>query len=409
MKRRASRLFGALLAAGAVRGAALAQAPAAGVSAEITASANPVYANQHFTLTLTIRSVDVSMDPAFQLVSMPAADRLFVCEKFTELAPERTARDNHIFETRRFAGEVRAPVAGPLTLSPVLKIHLVRGGGFFKQITPRDVAVQPLALSVRPIPPAGRPLDFSGAIGQFSLAVDLKPTDVAVGDLVTAVLTVSGTGYLDTVSLIRMPPHPLFKAYPAKPVPSPNPREKLFEQILIPQATNATELPGPSFTYFDPQVHAYRSVTQSPFRVTFHAPIKLDTPPGAPEVQARSGAESFPKRLFAPIVFYWVAGIVLAGVFLRKSRTVALIVVLALLAGFVPFYSVVRQCVGAKPVVTVARSEKARLAPAFSAAATFDLPRGSPVTVVETSGSWVKIVSADKKGWIPSDALSKVE
>jgi hypothetical protein len=61
-----------------------------------------------------------------------------------------------------------------------------------------------LDLQIEPLPAAGRPADFAGAVGRFALRASASPLDVAVGDGIALELTIVGTG-----NLTLFPPPPL--------------------------------------------------------------------------------------------------------------------------------------------------------------------------------------------------------
>jgi hypothetical protein len=54
----------------------------------------------------------------------------------------------------------------------------------------------------------------------------------------------------------------------------------------------------------------------------------------------------------------------------------------------------------------VNRSATARIAPGYSADATFAVPEDSTVRVLDSYRDWVKISYYDKRGWIPQSALN---
>ncbi|MDD5629146.1 MAG: BatD family protein, partial [Elusimicrobia bacterium] len=63
----------------------------------------------------------------------------------------------------------------------------------------RTVASSPLVLEVSPLPGAGRPPDFSGAVGRFTLAASVDKSRSQVGDAVNLTVTVQGIGNLKAI------------------------------------------------------------------------------------------------------------------------------------------------------------------------------------------------------------------
>src|SRR5262249_38318264 len=64
-----------------------------------------------------------------------------------------------------------------------------------------QASVEPI--EVLPIPTAGRPADYRGAVGQYQMAIDASPTHVKSGDPINLVIGVSGTGPME---LVQAPP-----------------------------------------------------------------------------------------------------------------------------------------------------------------------------------------------------------
>jgi hypothetical protein len=180
---------------------------------------------------------------------------------------------------------VATPVkAGKLSLGPAqcsFNLHIRVGGNevldFFNRgvrAQPVTILSEPMTIDVQPLPTEGRPADFNGAIGSFSMSASVAPVDVAVGDPVTVRVQVSGRGGIDG---LQMPPlnfGEAFKTYPPSattdmPDPLAMAGAKKFEQVVQPQSADVKELPAFSFSFFDPEARAYRTLRPpaTPLRV----------------------------------------------------------------------------------------------------------------------------------------------
>lgn len=180
---------------------------------------------------------------------------------------------------------VATPVkTGKLTLGPAqctFTLHLRVGGNdvldFFNRgvrAQPVTIVSEPLIIDVQPLPTEGRPGDFNGAIGSYSMSASIAPVDVAVGDPITVRVQITGRGGLDG---LPMPPLNLgdaFKSYPPSattemPDPLAMAGTKKFEQVVQPQSADVKELPAFSFSFFDPEARAFRTLRQpaTPLRV----------------------------------------------------------------------------------------------------------------------------------------------
>ncbi len=192
---------------------------------------------------------------------------------------------------------INAPVAftvvktGPLKIGPVTAALTAladssnrRRNSIFEQLGMEDpfssgerkqitVASETAHLQSLPLPQENVPPGFNGAIGSYSLNVSVGPTNVATGDPITVRVQITGRGSLNALTLPEQNAWKEFKTYP----PNVNTElsdqlglqgTKTFEQIIVPQTTDIKELPAFSFSYFDPEVKAYRTLTQPAVALT---------------------------------------------------------------------------------------------------------------------------------------------
>jgi hypothetical protein len=117
------------------------------------------------------------------------------------------------------------------------------------------------------LPRENAPPDFNGAVGDYTLNVSAGPTNVAVGDPITVKVQITGRGSLDALALPNQSAWNQFNTYP--PTSRVDTSDKLglqgtksFEQIVVPQNADIKALPPVSFSYFDPEQKAYRTLSQ---------------------------------------------------------------------------------------------------------------------------------------------------
>lgn len=201
---------------------------------------------------------------------------------------------NNVYRVIAFRSVATPVKAGKLVLGPAqcsFNLQIRAGGGDFFDLFNRGVRAQavsilsdPLTINVQPLPTDGRPADFNGAIGNFGMNSSVAPTDVVVGDPITVRLQISGRGGMDG---LQMPPLILgenFKTYPPSamldmPDPMAMSGVKKFEQVVQPQSAEVKELPAFSFSFFDPDARAYRTLKQpaTPLRVRAAAASQAPT------------------------------------------------------------------------------------------------------------------------------------
>jgi len=152
---------------------------------------------------------------------------------------------------------------------------------FFTSYRKKEITLQskPLQIRVLPLPETGRPDDFSGAIGSFSLQTKAQPTVVSPGDPITLTMTVSGTGNFDRVSAPVFTGSPTdWKIYPPSrgkmtetadqaAAGGTKEKEKRFEQAIVPLHDNIREIPGVRFSFFDPDKGHYVTLQSTPIQL----------------------------------------------------------------------------------------------------------------------------------------------
>lgn len=126
----------------------------------------------------------------------------------------------------------------------------------------------PLKINVLAHPQDGKPRDFSGAVGQYTLQAEAKPTEVKVGEPITLTMRVTGSGNMETVSLPNIYGLDRFKTY--DPQIKTDERGKSFEQVLIPEDESVKAIPEIRFSYFDPEGERYHTIKKAeiPLHVT---------------------------------------------------------------------------------------------------------------------------------------------
>lgn len=175
-------------------------------------------------------------------------------------------------------------------------------GGFFDDFLARyekepvELKSQDVQLIVSALPTAGRPKDFSGAVGDYQFIYDASPTKVRTGDPITVRMTINGTGNFNTVLGPRIENMDGFRTY--EPEVKTQENSKSFTQVLIPETDKVTQVPKASFSYFDTVTKEYKTITQGPISLQVdkakeELPSRVVGPaPASKEAEDKEGAAS---------------------------------------------------------------------------------------------------------------------
>lgn len=145
---------------------------------------------------------------------------------------------------------------------------------FFGTSVQRDVTVSssPETFTVQALPTQGRPADFSGAVGHFTVKSEVSQDKAAEGDPITLKMSVAGEGDFARVSSPMLHDGDGWKAYTPTATFKPADDiglhgEKVFEQPLIATQPGERTIPEVPFSWFDPTTRRYEEAHTAPLTV----------------------------------------------------------------------------------------------------------------------------------------------
>ncbi len=152
----------------------------------------------------------------------------------------------------------------------------------------RDVTLKtkPVQIEILPLPKDGRPADFSGAVGKFTMDASVSPKKASAGEPVTLKVSVAGQGNFEGMGAPVLtgdegwrtyPPSDKFQSTDAVGFTG----QKVYEFPLIARQ-DQTRTPGVQFSFFDPSSEKFVVLTQDPLEVNAKAggasPVAATTP-----------------------------------------------------------------------------------------------------------------------------------
>jgi len=153
-------------------------------------------------------------------------------------------------------------------------------GGFFGNF--RQAVTQKFVIpsnkpeiTVKALPESGRPADFTGLVGKYRISAEASPTRVKVGDPITLTLRVTGSAYLDPVTLPALEKQPAlaenFKIPSEMASGAVKNGAKVFTQTVRAKHADITEIPPIELPYFDAGTGAYRRAKTDPIPLEVEA------------------------------------------------------------------------------------------------------------------------------------------
>jgi len=125
---------------------------------------------------------------------------------------------------------------------------------------------KPVTVHVKPLPETGKPADFNGAVGKYSIDASLDSKEVDTGDAAILTVTVKGSGNLPVINapLISWPAgtesYDVSSKEKIDKTVAPLSGSKIFDYHFISAKPGKYILPPISMSYFDPASRSYKTI-----------------------------------------------------------------------------------------------------------------------------------------------------
>jgi len=119
-------------------------------------------------------------------------------------------------------------------------------------------------INVLPLPADGKPADFSGLVGDYSITSTIDKTEVIAGKPVTLEVNVTGRGNVHAIEEPKRPDLSGFEVYEPETAenisksPKGSSGKKSYKYIIIPSEEGKIDVGGFSINWFDPKTKTYK-------------------------------------------------------------------------------------------------------------------------------------------------------
>ena len=138
----------------------------------------------------------------------------------------------------------------------------------------KTVKAGDLSINVRELPEEGKPLNFSGAVGDFELSVDASRTNLEANESTQIKVKINGKGNLKLLSIPELSlPSALEKYDPEHTDNVRVNREGMNGSVtnsytVVPRYAGSYPVDPLEFIYFDPDSKSYKTLSSDPFDLT---------------------------------------------------------------------------------------------------------------------------------------------
>jgi len=162
----------------------------------------------------------------------------------------------------------------------------------------------PVTIHVKPLPDAGKPASFTGAVGSFNMESSIDKTELKANDALNYKVKVTGSGNIKLLKTLSTNFPADFEKYDPKTTDTVTENEngvsgsRFYNYLLIPRHQGEFNIDPLNFSYFNPATNRYVIVTAKGFH------IKVDKGPNESNVTAFSDAEKQDIKMLSKDIRY---------------------------------------------------------------------------------------------------------
>ncbi len=143
-------------------------------------------------------------------------------------------------------------------------------GGFFSN--GGTITSNPVAVNVQSLPD-GAPASFQGAVGRYLIQAEVDKTQSKVNDTINWHVILAGEGNIEAVPDPLWPTSQNWRAFESDPVVASEVKEgrvigsRSYDRVLVPTVAGQLTLPPIEYSYFDPTMGEYVTISSEPVSV----------------------------------------------------------------------------------------------------------------------------------------------
>jgi hypothetical protein len=191
-----------------------------------------------------------------------------------------------------------------------------------------NMRTSPVTIHVKPAPPAGKPDDFNGATGRFTIKAQMEKNEVAKNEEGYLVVTISGEGNFTQLSAPRIDWPSGIEGFDPRVVErldkmsAPISGSKSFRYAFVSTNPGIYDLPSIKLSYFDPDTNKYHTVSSPVAHVAVTAEEKIVKAPLPGTQTSLKGINQKVSLIAAGIVVLAGLSFVIYWAMQKKTRMV---------------------------------------------------------------------------------------
>jgi len=231
-----------------------------------TVNKHKVYVGEQVILTFSFfRRIDLWQSPTYQPSPL---EGFWVVELDTPERAEIKTIDGLPYRVQEIKKALFPIRAGKYTIGPATLTYQT---GFFSP--PRRLKTEPISIEVIPLPEEGKPANFSGAVGKFTLSAQVDTPKGIQNEPITLNVKIKGVGYIEGLPEPELSHLEGFQKYDTTTTQNLIKQnelrgEKCFDFLLIPRLAGNLQIPSLHFSFFNPEDGRYHTLSTDPILVS---------------------------------------------------------------------------------------------------------------------------------------------
>ena len=189
----------------------------------------------------------------------------FLVEEVSDNSATTTRINGRTYHVDEYVKRLYPQKTGKILIPPAALKLPIKGN-------PKTLKTKPVALNVQPLPEIGKPANFDGAIGEYSItsSVDRRRLEVrkALTLSVTITRTGTGSGNINTVTSPKITPMNGFRTDAPILAQGNSANTRIYQYAIIPLKSGILQLPSIELSYFNPTKDTYQTSKTDPITLT---------------------------------------------------------------------------------------------------------------------------------------------
>ncbi|MDD2524042.1 MAG: BatD family protein [Endomicrobiia bacterium] len=242
---------------------------------------NSIYVNQQIYYTLKFSTkFDLASNPTYFL---PMFKDFWKSESNTKSGYKLIDGENYfVFEviTKLYPMRDGNVIIDPSNVKvEYLKYDDVDNNEFNKILNAKKIKYSlnsnPVTVRVFPLPEIGKPENFTGAVGKYSIVASVDKKSVVINEPISLTVQIEGNGNINAISEpeIKLPTDMKKYATSVYTKSKGFTNSKRFKSVIIPLIEGEKTIPGVYFSYFDPDSKEYVNIKTDDIKVNISSGV----------------------------------------------------------------------------------------------------------------------------------------